>query len=93
VCLRVDSLGVNAMHQPPLQAEAAQERTRDAVACTPWLGTDSASKTWEAVAAGVFPQEPAFPACWFYLCGRRYFATASSPICLPMAVPASVELR
>ena len=28
-----------------------------------------------------------------YLTGRRYFATANSPIRLPMAVPTSVELR
>ena len=33
------------------------------------------------------------PACAFYLSGRRYFAAASSPICFPMAVPTSVELR
>jgi alkanesulfonate monooxygenase SsuD/methylene tetrahydromethanopterin reductase-like flavin-dependent oxidoreductase (luciferase family) len=32
-------------------------------------------------------------ACPFYLSGRRYFAAASSPICLPMAVPTSVEVR
>jgi hypothetical protein len=32
-------------------------------------------------------------ACAFYLRGFRYFATASSPTCLPMAVPTSVELR
>ena len=25
--------------------------------------------------------------------GRRYFATASAPICLPIAVPTSVEVR
>jgi hypothetical protein len=31
--------------------------------------------------------------CAFYLRGCRYFATTSSPICLPMAVPTSVELR
>ena len=32
-------------------------------------------------------------ACAFYLRGRRYFAATSSPICLPIAVPTSVDLR
>ena len=30
---------------------------------------------------------------WAYLGARRYFATANAPICLPMAVPTSVEVR
>jgi len=57
------------------------------------LGPGSASKTWDTDASEVFPQEPVPPACAFYLSGRRYFAAASSPICLPMAVPTSVEVR
>ena len=31
------------------------------------------------------------PSLGFYFRGRRYFATASSPICLPMAVPTAPE--
>ena len=30
---------------------------------------------------------------WAYWGARRYFATANAPICLPMAVPTSVEVR
>ena len=38
-------------------------------------------------------QEPVSSACLFYLSGRRYFTAANSPICLPMAMPTSLELR
>ena len=54
-------------------------RTRAAVTCTASLGSGFL--------------DIMSPACPFYLSGRGYFAAASSPICLPMAVPTSVELR
>ena len=83
----------NARLQARLEAGARNERTLEAVSSRPLFGLDSASKTWETDASEVFPQEPVPPACVFYFSGRRYFATASSPICLPMAVPTSVEVR
>ena len=83
----------NARHELLPEAGARHERTLEAVSSMPLFGPDSASKTWETDASEVFPQEPVPPACTFYFSGRRNFATASSPIGLPMAVPISLELR
>jgi hypothetical protein len=83
---------------PDLASNARGERRAKrasvlAVRSTALFGPGPASAIWETVAAEVFPQDPVLPNCVSYLDDRRYFATANAPICLPMAVPTSVELR